>query len=62
MNSPYLNRPGQSPPNLDLRETEQPPSYHLLVDYEVYPPQLQRCRLKTVPQGTLVMQDTLGNA
>ena len=31
-NPPYQNRTGQS---LDFRETEQPPSYHLLVDYEV---------------------------
>ena len=38
-NSRYVsslqNGSGQSPPNFDFRETEQPPSYHLLVDYEV---------------------------
>ena len=27
--------PGQSPPNFDFRETERPPSYRLLVDYEI---------------------------
>ena len=36
-NPPYLNSSGQSPPNLDFRETEQPPPpYHLLVDYEIF--------------------------
>ena len=26
----------KSPPNLDFRETEQPPSYHILADYEIF--------------------------
>ena len=35
-NPPYLNMAGKHPPNLDFRETEQHPSYRLLVDYEVF--------------------------
>ena len=38
VNSPYLNRPGEIPPNHDFRETEQPPSYRILMDYEVLNP------------------------
>ena len=34
-NPPYQNRTGQSRPNHEFRKTEQPPSYHLQMDYEV---------------------------
>ena len=34
-NSSYQNRSGGRPPNVDFCETEQFPSYHLVVDYEI---------------------------